>query len=66
VGSGDRGGQLSGLPENDYPYRKTGDSITWNGHIRSDITASYNLRMLVYGADRAQVGGIVTLALPNQ
>lgn len=65
VGTGDRGGQLSGLPGNDYPYRKTGDSIAWTGHIRQDITASYNLRMLLYDADRAQVGGIVTLALPN-
>ncbi|CAN5663129.1 hypothetical protein BH10CHL1_BH10CHL1_18340 [soil metagenome] len=66
VGTGDRGGQLSGLPANDYPYRKTGDSITWTGHIRPDIAANYNLRMLLYSADRAQVGGIVTIALPNQ
>ncbi len=66
VGTGDRGGQLSGLPQSDYPYRKVGDSITWAGHIRADIPASYNLRMLLYSAERAQVGGIVTLALPNQ
>jgi hypothetical protein len=66
VGMNERGGQISGLPQSDYPYRKVGDSITWTGHLRPDIGATYNLRMLLYSNERAQVGGIVTLALPNQ
>ena len=66
AGMDDRGGQINGLPEGDYPYRKVGDSIAWAGHIRPDLVAAYNLRMLYYNADQAQVGGIVTLALPGQ
>jgi len=66
VGMDERGGQLSGLPANDYPYRKGGDSISWTGHIRPDISAAYNIRMLYYSAEQAQVGGVVTLGLPGE
>ncbi len=65
-GSQERGGQITGLPEGDYPFLKIGDSISWKGYLRSDIPVEYNLRMLYYDANSAQVGGIVTLALPNQ
>lgn len=65
AGSDDRGGKLTGLPQSEYPYRKTGDSIEWTGQIRADITAAYSLRMLLYSTDRAQIGGVVTLALPS-
>ena len=66
TGSDDRGGKLAGLPASEYPYRKVGDSIEWTGRIRPDISATYSLRMLVYSNDHAQLGGIVTLAVPNQ
>ena len=62
----ERGGQITGLPEGDYPFLKIGDSISWKGYLRSDIPIEYNLRMIYYDANRAQVGGIVTLALPSQ
>ena len=66
AGSDDHGGKVAGLPASEYPYRKVGDSIEWTGHIRPDISATYSLRMLVYSNDHAQLGGIVTLAVPNQ
>lgn len=62
----DRGGQLSGLPDGEYPYRKTGDSIIWNGHVRGDLVAAYDLRLLYYDSNQARVGGIVTLAVPGE
>ena len=66
AGMQERGGQITGLPEGDYPFLKIGDSISWKGYLRSDIPIEYNLRMIYYDANRAQVGGIVTLALPSQ
>jgi hypothetical protein len=65
-GQDDRGGIITGLPANDYPFRKIGDSITWTGYVRNDLPVQYDIRMLYYDASRAQVGGIVTIALPNQ
>ena len=66
AGQDDRGGQITGLPAGDYPYRKVGDSIIWKGYVRSDIPAEYNIRMLYYDANGARVGGVVTLVIPSQ
>jgi hypothetical protein len=66
AGMQERGGQITGLPEGDYPFLKIGDSISWKGYLRPDLPIEYNLRMIYYDANRAQVGGIVTLALPSQ
>jgi len=66
AGQDDRGGQITGIPTGDYPYRKVGDSIVWKGQIRADIPAEYNIRMLYYDANGARVGGIVTLVIPSQ
>jgi hypothetical protein len=61
-----RGARLTGLPEGEYPYRKVGDSIVWAGLLRSDVTVEYQLRMLYYQAERAQIGGIARISLPKQ
>lgn len=65
IGSTERGAQLSGLPEGDYPYFKVGDSFRWSGALRPDVGVDYNLRMLNYGNNSARVGGVVTLTLPG-
>lgn len=65
VGQEDRGGNISGLPDGDYPFHKIGDSISWKGFVRGDIPVMYNMRMLYYDDSRAQIGGIVTIALPQ-
>lgn len=65
VGQDDRGAQISGLAQGDYPYRKTGDSIIWNGQLRPDIPAQYNLRVLLYSADSLRLGGVVNISLPG-
>jgi hypothetical protein len=65
LGKYDRGAQLTGLPQSEYPYRATGDSILWEGTLRPDVGARFNLRMLTYGADGARVGGTVAVTLPG-
>ncbi len=64
AGMDDRGAQIGGLPEGDYPYFKTGDSIVWQGTLRDDIPARNVVRVLFYTENTLQVGGIITLALP--
>lgn len=66
VGRDDRGAELAGLATDEYPYRKTGDSIRWEGRLRPDIPVKYELRVLFYGENTLQVGGIVTLGLPER
>ncbi|MBX3011826.1 MAG: hypothetical protein KF832_09990 [Caldilineaceae bacterium] len=65
AGMEDRGGQITGLPEGEYPFRKIGDSIQWKGYVRSDIPADFAIRMLYYDASGARVGGVVTLLIPS-
>jgi hypothetical protein len=64
AGHEERGAQIGGLPEGDYPYRKIGDSITWEGTVRPDIPARYDLRVVFYNDNQLQVAGLVTLGLP--
>ncbi|MEM7129955.1 MAG: hypothetical protein AAF702_26735 [Chloroflexota bacterium] len=65
VGSADRGGELSGLSGDEYPFRKIGDSISWEGTVRNDIPVRYSLRVLYYGANSIRVGGTVAVYLPG-
>lgn len=62
-GGADQGAHFGGLAEGEYAYRKLGDSLVWQGHVRSDVLADYQLRILFYNADQARVGGIVTLTI---
>ena len=64
VGQNERGAEISGLPEGDYPYRKTGDSITWSGLLRPDIPVEYSLRVLLAREESINVGGTVAVYLP--
>ncbi|MEM7538436.1 MAG: hypothetical protein AAF639_40080 [Chloroflexota bacterium] len=63
-GKTERGGEIFGLPSNAYPFHKTGDSIEWTGYLRHNLPVEYNLRMLYYAEEHAQVGGIVRIILP--
>lgn len=63
AGASDRGGELTGLSQDEYPFRKIGDSLEWEGSLRSDIPVRYSLRVLYYDADGIRVGGTVSLYL---
>ncbi len=65
-GGADQGAHFGGLAEDEYAYRKLGDSLVWQGQLRADIVADYQLRILFYNADQARVGGIVTLTIPQE
>lgn len=64
VGSAERGAEFSGLPAGDFPYRKVGDSLNWQGYLRPDIPIEYNMRVVFYNDASVQVGGIATVQLP--
>lgn len=66
MGKYERGAQLSGVPDGEYPYRAVGDSIVWEGTLRPDVGAAYDLRTLAYGRDSLRVGGTVAVTLPMQ
>ena len=61
----EKGARIIGVPEGDYPYRKVGDSLRWQGLERPDIAVDYRIRMLYYGESDARVGGTVSVALPT-
>jgi len=53
------GARLGGMEG--YPYRKTGDSILWEGVLRDDVYARLDLRVLQFDEKGLRVGGMVTL-----
>lgn len=64
AGEKELGAELSGLQANEYPYFKAGDSVRWRGNLRPDMAVEFNLRILMYDSQHAQVGGVVTVAAP--
>jgi hypothetical protein len=45
----------------DYPYRKVGDSIFWEGTLREGVYIRLDLRLLQYDTRYMRAGGLVTL-----
>lgn len=62
----ERGATLTGLLQDEYPYRKLGDSVEWEGRLRADVPVEYHLRMLYYQETNATLGGVVLVSLPGQ
>ena len=58
-GRTDEGARLSGI--GDYPYRKGGDSIFWEGVLRGGVEVRLDLRVLQFDDQALRVGGIATL-----
>ncbi len=65
IGHGDQGAEISGIPAGDFPFRKTGDSLRWQGMLRPDLPSQFELRIINYGENSVQVAGIVSLQLPD-
>lgn len=65
VGQADQGAEISGIPSGDFPFRKTGDSLRWQGMLRPDLPSLFELRVVSYGENSVQVAGIVSLQLPD-
>ncbi len=55
----ERGAKLGGIP--DYPYRKTGDSIVWEGKLRDNVSLRLDVRVLLFSESTLRVGGTATI-----
>jgi hypothetical protein len=59
VGHGDEGAQLGGIQ--DYPYRKAGDSVVWEGTLRPGVFIRLELRVAQYDDKALRLAGLATL-----
>ncbi len=57
----DKGVKLGGVE--DYAYRKTGDSIVWEGKLRDNVWLRLDLRVLFSSDTSLHVGGTATVWL---
>jgi len=55
----EKGAKLGGIP--DYPYRKSGDSIVWEGKLRDNVSLRLDVRVLLYDENTLRVGGTATI-----
>ncbi len=65
IGQAEQGAEISGIPSGDFPFRKTGDSLRWQGMLRPDLPSLFELRIVNYAESSVQVAGIVSLQLPD-
>jgi hypothetical protein len=66
LGRYDRGAQIAGIPDGEYPYRSVGDSLVWQGSLRPDVGARYDLRTIAFGRNSLRVGGTVAVSLATE
>jgi hypothetical protein len=59
IGHSDEGAQLGGIQ--DYPYRKGGDSIIWEGTLRQGVSIRLELRVAQYDDKALRLAGLATL-----
>jgi hypothetical protein len=63
VGRDETLGAEIGLDEGEYPYRKTADSISWEGRLRDNVALSLETRVLLFTDTTLSVGGLATLSI---
>ena len=61
VGDAEEGAQLGGMEG--YPFRKSGDSIVWEGKLRERVYLQMNARVVHFGADAMRVAGLATISI---
>ena len=59
IGHSDEGAQLGNVQ--DYPYRKGGDSILWEGTLRPGVFVRLELRVAQYDDKALRLAGLATL-----
>lgn len=64
AGINEQGAEISGMSAADFPFRKIGDSLRWQGMLRADLPSEFNVRIVRYSDSSLQVVGVVTLQLP--
>ncbi|HEY9829821.1 MAG TPA: hypothetical protein V6D26_04525 [Stenomitos sp.] len=63
VGKTEKGAELSGLLKDEYPYREVGDSIAWQGQLRSKVYLDLVARTVFYNEDSLNLTGVATIIL---
>lgn len=63
AGKTEKGAQLGGLLKDEYPYREVGDSISWQGQLRSKVYLDLTGRTVFYDEDSLNVTGVATIIL---
>jgi hypothetical protein len=53
------GAQFSGV--DGYPYRRQGDSLRWEGWVRSNVAVKHELRLVQHDEQSARLMGVVRL-----
>ena len=64
VGKSAAGAELGGV--SGYPYRKLGDSISWEGRLRSNAYLDTTLRVAAYTEGFLQVVGLAVIGLTEE
>ncbi|MGE5603886.1 MAG: hypothetical protein ACM30E_12615 [Nitrososphaerales archaeon] len=59
VGKTDQGAQFSGT--DDYPYRRVGDSISWQGQLAPGVYLDTTMRVVAYTDDIVTLAGLATI-----
>ncbi len=55
----DQGAQFDGT--SDYPYRRIGDSLSWQGQLASGVYLATTLRVVAYTDDIVTLAGLATI-----
>lgn len=63
VGKTEKGAELGGLLKDEYPYREVGDSISWQGQLRSKVYLDLVARTVFYNEDSLNLTGVATIIL---
>jgi hypothetical protein len=58
-----KGAELGGFPKDQYPYRQAGDSIAWQGQLRSGVYLDLLARTVFYNDNNLNVTGLATIIL---
>jgi hypothetical protein len=58
-GKTDEGAQFGGT--SDYPYRRVGDSVTWQGQLTSGVYLDTTLRVVAYTDEMVTLAGLATI-----
>jgi hypothetical protein len=65
-GQGEEGARLGGLAEGEYPYREVGDSIAWQGQLRSGVFLDLLVRTTLFDDSGLTVAGFATVMLQTE
>jgi hypothetical protein len=58
-GKTDEGARFAGT--NDYPYRRVGDSVSWQGQLVPGVALDTTLRVVAYTEDIVTLAGLATI-----